>query len=252
MIDLSASAVCMCLLRSAWVRLRSVRSTWWCSAVYVVVAAGFGWLAAAGTPSSSRADVAVEVALTGFGFAQLALVVLGVLAVSAEFGTGSAMTALLAVPRRTAWLAATTAVVAAWAALLTAVVALGCAVAARALIAAPGGVSLTDPAVLRELALQVAGGVLVTVLAVGLGALLRATAGGVGLGIALVFVLPPVLAVVGGRWASVGSQALPALRVGQESFLAVATTWPVGLAVAAAWAVVVWALGALLLERRDV
>ncbi|WP_051683974.1 ABC transporter permease [Blastococcus sp. URHD0036] len=242
MIDLTASG---------WIRLRSVRSTWWCSAVYVVVAAGFGWLAAAGTPSSSRADVAVEVALTGFGFAQLALVVLGVLAVSAEFGTGSAVSALVAVPRRTAWLAATTAVVVAWAALVTALVAVGCAVAARALVAVPGGVSLTDPAVLQDLGLQVAGAVLVTVLAVGLGVLLRSTAGGVGLGIALVFVLPPVLAVGGSRWTSLGSQALPALRVGRESFLAVTTTWPVGLAVAGAWAVGAWVLGALLLERRD-
>ena len=239
------------LLGSAWTRLASVRSTWWCSTVYVLVAAGFGWLAAAGTPSSTRADVAVEVALTGFGFAQLALVVLGVLAVSAEFGTGSAVTALLAVPRRTAWLAATTAVVAAWAALLTAVVAVGCAVAARALIAVPGGVALTDPAVLRELGLQVAGAVLATVLSVGLGVLLRATAGGVGLAIALVFVLPPALAVAGSRWAELGSQALPSLRVGSESFLAVATSWPVGLAVAGAWAVAAWGLGALLLERRD-
>ena len=62
----------------------------------------------------------------------------------------------------------------------------------------------------------------------------------------------PALAVAGSRWAERGSQALPALRVGQESFLAVETTWPVGLAVTGAWAVGAWALGALLLERRDV
>jgi hypothetical protein len=43
----------------------------------------------------------------------------------------------------------------------------------------------------------------------------------------------------------------PALRVGRESFLAVTTTWPVGLAVTGAWTVGAWALGALLLERRD-
>ena len=240
------------LLASAWIRLRSVRSTWWCTAVYVVVVAGFGWLAAASTATSSRADVAVEVALTGFGFGQLVLVVLGVLAVSAEFGTGSAVSALVAVPRRTAWLAATTTVVAAWAALLTAVLAVVCAVAARALVAVPGGVSIADPAVLRALGLQVAGAVGVTVLSVGLGVLLRATAGGVGLGMALVFVLPPVLALAGGRWASLASQALPALRVGEDPFLAVTTSWPVGLAVTAAWAVAAWCLGALLLERRDV
>ncbi len=240
------------LLRSAWTRLGSVRSTWWCTAVYVVVAAGAGWLAAAGTTSSTRADVAVAVALTGFGFGQLVLVVLGVLAVSAEFGTGSAVAALVAVPRRTAWLAATTAVVAAWAALLTAVLAVACAVAARVLVAVPGGVSLTDPAVLRTLGLQVAGAVLVTVLAVGLGALLRSTAGGVGLGMALVFVLPPVCALAGGRWGTAASQALPALRAGEDAFLAAATPWPVGLAVMAAWALTAWGLGALLLERRDV
>ncbi len=243
------------LLGSAWTRLASVRSTWWCTAVYLTVVGGFGWLAAAATPSSSRADVAVGVALTGFGFGQLVLVVLvvlGVLAVSAEFGTGSAVSALVAVPRRTAWLAATTAVVAAWAALLTAVLAVACAVAARVLVAVPGGVSLTDPAVLRGLGLQVAGAVGVTVLAVGLGALLRATAGGVGLGMALVFVLPPALALAGGRWASLASQGLPALRVGEDPFLAVATVWPVGLTVTAAWAAAAWGLGALLLERRDV
>jgi ABC-2 type transport system permease protein len=240
------------LLRSAWIRLASVRSTWWCTAVYVVVVAGFGVLAAAGTPSSSRADVAVEVALTGFGFGQLVPVVLGVLAVSAEFGTGSAVSALVAVPRRTAWLGATTAVVVAWTAVLSALLAVGCAVAARALVAVPDGVSLTDPAVLRALGLQVACAVGVAVLAVGLAALLRATAGAVGLGIALVFVLPPVLALAGGRWASLASQGLPALRVGEDPLLAVATTWPVGLAVLGAWAAAAWALGALVLERRDV
>ncbi|MGY1743921.1 hypothetical protein [Blastococcus sp. SYSU D00695] len=240
------------VLAGSWVRLRSVRSTWWCTAVYVLLTGALGWLAAASTPTSSRADVAVGVALTGFGFGQLVLVVLGVLAVSAEFGSGSVVSTLTAVPRRTAWLAATTVVVAAWAALLTALVAAACAVAARVLVAVPGGVSLGDPAVLRGIGLQVAAAVLVTVLAVGLGALLRSTAGGVGLGMALVFVLPPLLALAGGRWGSLGSQALPALRVGEDAFLAVASPWPVGLAVTAAWAVAAWALGALLLERRDV
>jgi ABC-2 type transport system permease protein len=81
---------------------------------------------------------------------------------------------------------------------------------------------------------------------------LRSTAGAVGLGAALVFVLPPALALAGGELASKVSQALPALRVGEDAFLAVATTWPVGMAVVAAWAVGGWVLGAIVLERRDV
>ena len=67
------------VLRSEWTKLWSVRSTWWCTAVYLLVVGASGWLAAAGTDSSARADIAVQTALTGFGFGQLVLVVLGVL-----------------------------------------------------------------------------------------------------------------------------------------------------------------------------
>jgi hypothetical protein len=135
---------------------------------------------------------------------------------------------------------------------LTAVLGLGCALAARTLTAVPGGVPLDSAAVLRPLAVQVGAAVLVGVLAVGLGALLRSTAGGVGLGLALVLVLPPALALAGGRVGGRLSQGLPALRVGEETFLAVPTGWQVGLLVAAAWAGVAWAASAVVLERRDV
>nr|WP_239522005.1 ABC transporter permease [Geodermatophilus sabuli] len=239
-------------MRSEWTKLASVRSTWWCAAVYLVVVAAFGWLAAASTPTAVRPDLAVGVALTGFGFGQLVLVVLGVLAVSAEFATGSALVSLTAVPRRSRLLVAKTVVVATWAALLTAVLAVVCWLAARTLTAVPGGIPLTAPGVLRALGLQVAGAALLTVLAVGLGAVLRSSAGGVGVGVALVFMLPPLLALAGGVVASRASQALPALRVGEDPFLAVPTTWPVGLVVCGAWAVGAWAIGAVLLERRDV
>jgi len=149
-------------------------------------------------------------------------------------------------------LLAKTLVVTAYCALLTAVLVPVCFLAARTLIAVPGGVPWADPDVLRSLGLQVGAAALVAVLAVALGAVLRSTAGAVGLGAALVFALPPALALSGGEIASRISQALPALRVGDDAFLAVATTWPVGMAVVAGWAVVGWLLGALLVERRDV
>jgi ABC-2 type transport system permease protein len=40
--------------------------------------------------------------------------------------------------------------------------------------------------------------------------------------------------------------------VGEDAFLAVATPWPVGMAILTAWAVGAWVVGAVLLERRDV
>jgi ABC-2 type transport system permease protein len=240
------------LLRSEWTKLRTLRSTWWCTAIYLLTVGGTAWLAAAGTNTSPRADVAVGIALTGFGFGQLVLLVLGVLAVTSEFASGMALVSLAAVPRRTRLLLAKTLVVTAYSALLTAVLVPVCFLAARTLIAVPGGVPWADPDVLRSLGLQVAAAALVAVLAVALGAVLRSTAGAVGLGAALVFALPPVLALVGGRIASTVSQALPALRVGEDAFLAVGTTWQVGMAVVAGWAVIGWVLGAILLERRDI
>ena len=240
------------VVRSEWTKLWSVRATWWCAALYLLVVGGSGWLAAASTDRSARADIAVQTALTGFGFGQLVLVVLGVLVVSTEFASGLVLVSLTAVPRRTRLLLAKTVVVTAWCVLLTAVLAVVCALAARTLTAVPGGVRPGDPAVLRTLGLQVAAAGLVGVLSVALGTVLRSTAGAVGIGTALVLVLPPAFALAGGELASRVSQGLPALRVGEDAFLAVATPWPVGMAIVAAWALGVWVLGAVLIERRDV
>jgi ABC-2 type transport system permease protein len=240
------------LIGSEWTKLRSVSATWWCTGIYLLTALPLGWLAAASTDRASSAGIAVSGALTGFGFAQLVLVVLGVLAGAGEFTTGMAVASFTAVPRRWRLLAAKTVVVAAWAALLTAVAALGSGLAARTLTAVPGGVSLAAPDVLRQLVLQVVWGVLVAVLSVALGTLLRSSGGGVGVGVAGVGVLARVLSLAGGEWAERTARALPALRVGEDAFLAVAASWPVGLAVVGGWAVVAWAASAVLLERRDV
>jgi ABC-2 type transport system permease protein len=240
------------LLRSEWTKLRTVRSTWWCLAVYAVVVLGFGWLAAAVTEEAPSADVAIAAALTGFGFGQLVLVVLGVVVGASEFTTGSAVASFASVPRRTRLLVAKTAVVTVLAALLSVPLAAGCLLAARLLTSVPAGFSPVDPAVLRPLGLQVAAAALLVVLAVALGTLLRSVAGGVGLGLALVLALPPLLAADGRRVSEAVSDALPALRVGEDAFLAGVAGWPAGLGVVAAWAVGCWVLGAVLLQRRDV
>ena len=41
------------LLRSEWTKLRSVRSTWWCTAIYLLLVGGAGWLAAASTDTAA-------------------------------------------------------------------------------------------------------------------------------------------------------------------------------------------------------
>ena len=242
------------VLRSEWTRLRSVRSTWWCLAVYALVVLGFGWLAAAVTQEAPEPGLALAAALTGFGFGQLVLVVLGVIVGAGEFATGSAVASFASVPRRTRLMLAKTVVVAVVTALLSSVLALGCFLAPRTLTYVPGGLHPGDAAVLRPLGLQVAEAALVVVLAVALGTMLRSTAGGIGIGVglALVLVVPPLLAADGRRLSRVISEALPSLRVGEDPFLAGAVSWWAGLAAVAAWAVGAWLLGAALLERRDI
>jgi ABC-2 type transport system permease protein len=239
------------VLRSEWTKLWSIRFGAWCTAVFVTVVLGIGLLAAATTQTAPEPDLAVEGALTGFGLGQLVLVVLGILAVTSEFGSGSALASFVAVPRRTRVLVAKTVVIAGWTALLSAVLGVLCAVAAARMTAVPGGVSLTDPAVLRVLVLQVVITTLVAVLSVAVGTVVRSSAGAVGVGTALVF-FAPLLVALAPDWATRSAKAMPALRVGRDTFLAESTTWQVGTAVTAAWAVGLWILGAVLLERRDV
>jgi ABC-2 type transport system permease protein len=248
----TASLAWPALARSEWTKLTTIRSTWWCTGVYALVVLGLGWLASAVTDRAPRADIAVTVALTGFGVGQLVLVLQGVLAGAGEFTTGMAVASFATVPRRHRLLAAKTLVLAVATAALSALLAVGCALAARALTVVDGGIPLTDPGVLRALGLQVAFATLTTVLSVALGTVLRSVAGATGLGIALVLVLPPLLAADGRRLSVVIGEALPALRVGADPFLAGAETWPAGLAVLGAWALAGWVLAAVSLERRDV
>jgi ABC-2 type transport system permease protein len=240
------------LVRSEWTKLRSVRSTWWCAGSYVFLVLVLGWLAAAVTDRAPRADIAVAVALTGFGIGQLVLVVQGVLAGAQEFTSGMAVASFTSVPRRTRLLLAKTAVLAAATAGVSFVLGLGCWLAARTLTQVDGSVRLTDPGVLRALVLQSVAAATVVVLGVALGTALRSTAGGVGLGVVLVLVAAPLLAADDRpvtRWLA---DALPALRVGEDAFLAGPESWPVGTAVLLAWSVGAWLVAAALLERRDV
>ena len=88
---------------SEWIKLWSVRSTWF--ALYVAAAGSIG-LAATYALVAKTGDVEPTDALQGAVFGQLAFGVLGVLAVSSEFTTGLIRTTFATVPRRRVVLAA--------------------------------------------------------------------------------------------------------------------------------------------------
>jgi ABC-type transport system involved in multi-copper enzyme maturation permease subunit len=182
------------VLRSEWTKLRTQPAASWCLLAAVILITCFGILYSllrVARPPHGAAVSAFDpaaVSLSGAQLAQIAAGVLGVLLVTSEYGTGLIRTTLAAVPRRLPVLWAK-------AMLLVAVTAAACLPAAFAAFLAGQsilarqhlGVSLSQPGVARAvvgsaLYLAVAG-----LIGLGLGALLRSTAGGIAALFGLLF-----------------------------------------------------------------
>jgi ABC-2 type transport system permease protein len=94
------------LVRSEWIKLWSVRSTWWVVPITVVAQAGIAWLIAYfGTQQIEQngADLGAFTAgelVGGIQLAQLAICVLAVLTVTGEYSTGMIRSTLTAAPTR--------------------------------------------------------------------------------------------------------------------------------------------------------
>src|ERR1700732_1371877 len=109
------------VFRSEWIKLRSVRSTWWTLAAMAVLTVGIAVIAGATIPSrwASMSEVQrltfdpTSVSLSGLLFSQLVIGVLCVLVMSAEHGPGAIRAPLAAVPNRPWVLAAKTGIFAA-------------------------------------------------------------------------------------------------------------------------------------------
>ena len=104
------------VLRAEWIKLWSLRSTWWTIASIVVLGAGLTTLVCWGNAewlASGEADESPGSFITwGMLIAQVCAVVLGVLTVTSEYGTGMVRTTLAAVPHRGRVMAAKSVVVA--------------------------------------------------------------------------------------------------------------------------------------------
>jgi ABC-2 type transport system permease protein len=264
----SVSTPLRAVLRSEWTKFRTLRGAWVCLGVYAAAVVVGAWTSLSGSPAQEPRG-AVATALVGFAAGQLALVVLGALVVTHEYRTGTVLASLTAVPGRTRWLLGKTLLAVSWAALLTAVLVVGCVVAIPVFTAGAPDVPLTEPVALRPMVLQVLAAALLVVLGAGLGALLRRTAAAAVAGLLLVVVLPVVTAVVGEELVSATAPYWPALRVGVDDLLTVASRgdlglpsggdvllagasdWRLGLVVHAAWALALWVLGVVVTERRD-
>ena len=254
------------LLASVWIKLRSMRSTRWSLIVLVVVSIGLTALFAVlvtktwtGAHNASRnaqiiADPVSYLLGTGINLGQLAICVLGVLFITAEYSSGVIKMSLLVTPRRLPMLAAKAAVLAAVMLAVGEAVAFASFGLTQAVLAGHGdGVSLGHPGVPGAVLCT---GLLLAVcvlLGLALGAIVRHTAGGIAATIAVI-VIPGIVALLPSPWSGrIGRfTLLEAAR--QVSALHPATNlfspaW--SLLIVLAWPAVALAVAAVLITRRD-
>jgi ABC-2 type transport system permease protein len=90
---------------SEWIKLRSLRSTWWSIGIVLLISVGLGIVFSALRGNDIQTHGGFEpdqtaLTLRGFYLAQLAVGVLGVLFITGEYSTGMIRATLSAVPRR--------------------------------------------------------------------------------------------------------------------------------------------------------
>jgi ABC-type transport system involved in multi-copper enzyme maturation permease subunit len=251
------------VLRSEWTKLRSVRSTFWALTVTVVLGIGLGAVISAAT-AHSYAKFSVSQKLSwdptgvsgaGMAIAQLAIAVLGVLAISSEYSSGMIRTSLIAVPKRGRVLAAKSLVFAGVTFVVGEVTTFVAFFAGQALISghAPHA-ALGDPGAARAV---VGGGLYLAalaVLSVAAGALLRHPAAAIAAMMAVVLVLPLIAEALPDSWRNPVTELWPTQAGNQiTSVYHSAHTlqpWP-GFGVMCLFVAIVYAIAWTLLDRRD-
>jgi ABC-2 type transport system permease protein len=198
-------------------KLRTLRSTYWTLLAAAIAMAGFGALLCAAyarhlTPARRGALDPAAYSQSGFFLAQLAIGVLGVLMMTGEYATGSIRSTLAAAPQRVTVLAAKAAVftAAAFTAGLAASIAafaLGQAIfAGKGIHAHPGAPGTLRPVVGAALYLAVFG-----LASLGLGELIRRTAGAVATLIAPMIFLPVAVGALPAAWQDDVNPYLPSV-----------------------------------------
>jgi ABC-2 type transport system permease protein len=248
---------------SEWTKLRSVRSTKWSLLAAFAFTVGLPTIAATVVshhwPHMSPHDRAdfhpLDISLVGVQLAQLAVGVLGVLVITAEYSTGMIRASMTAAPRRLPVLWGKAAVYALTTlVLLTPAVVIAFFISQWILSHRHVDISFTAAGVPRAV---LGAGLYLTVIALfafGLGAIVRNTAGGIATFAALMFVLPPVMNVLPSSWNSAASPYVP-LQAG-EAIMHLhrgnqLAPWT-GFGVLCCYAAAAIAIAAVLLRRRDV
>jgi ABC-type transport system involved in multi-copper enzyme maturation permease subunit len=250
-------------MAAEWTKLRSVRSTVYSLFATIAITVGLGALLSWAFVSrfdrlggAERATFdATAHTLRGVFLAQLAIGVLGVLIMSAEYTSGLIRPTFTSMPQRRTVLAAKVIV---FGGVAFVVAALSCfaafAIGQTILSSKHLNVSLSDPGVFRAVCGAAAYLVFVGLLALGLGTVFRRTAGAISALFGLILVLPLLAQALPSPWNTDVSKILPG-----PAGIAVFTVRPdgdllspaMGALVCLIWLVATYVLATVLLTRRD-
>jgi ABC-2 type transport system permease protein len=252
------------VLASEWTKIRSVRSTYWTLLFAAVSTIGLSAIVCAVfvaqyahlTAQDKASFDAASVSLTGGILAQFAIAVLGVLVITSEYSSRMIRSTFAAVPQRLTVLGAKIAV---FSAVTFVVMTAACAsafFAGQAILSAKGlGVSIGDPNAARtvigtSLYLTILG-----LLSLGIGTLLRKTAGAISAVVGILFVLPVLASFLPSSLQTI-EKFLPSnagqaiIAGGNNAATNTLSPW-VGLGVFFLYAAVVMVGAGFLLVRRD-
>jgi ABC-2 type transport system permease protein len=253
------------LMAAEWTKLRTLRSSGWTLAAMFVASLGLAALIAAsdahGYSGLTAADKAgwdpTNESLAGTLFGQLAIGVFGVLAITGEFASGTIRSSIAAVPRRTPLLVAKGLVYGGVALVVGEIISLTSFFVGQPLIArhAPHA-TFGQPGVARAVLFAGVYLALICLLSLGIGTLIRHTAGAITAVVAILLVVPGITAAMPDSVQNSFGKFLP-VQIGGASMGAVVrvphafSAWA-GFGVLSLYAAVALSVAGWSLIRRDV
>lgn len=251
------------VIGSEFIKIRSVRSTYFTLIAFVLAGIGFSVIFAWGQvthwgPNGGVFNTTTPTLTGVVMLGELIIVVLGALTLTSEYGTGMIGTSLTVMPRRLVMYAAKAIVFTAVMLAISLPTSFVAYFAGQAIFATKHANStLSDPNVLRAVLLAGLVVPLFGLLALGLGAIVRHTAGAITSLLGLIFLLPLLAQALPNSWYTGIARWLP----GGEALHPIIATDPSGqsylfgawgeFAVVAGWAAVALIVGGWLLHHRD-
>ena len=248
--------------RSEWIKASSLRSTWYNLAAVllglIAISIGLSWTTRAfwdDLDAQAQANFdAVGVSLGGVVLAQMVIAVLGVQIISGEYSTGMIRSSFGAVPQRTMVLFGKLTVIASLTFVFSLIGSFAAFFIGQAVLG-DHGISIESSGALRSVLGAAFNLTAIAILATSVGFMARSTAGGIGIILGILLVLPVLGAILPLGWLNDIMEYLPA-NAGNAVMATDVTPAAIsplaGLITMIAWIVAFIAAAAIMLTRRDV